>query len=220
MSSASGIFGRPSAIRAMSYSTAMGLSWRGGIEMVLVQIVALSLLATILATRVEAHEAVRVVQKDGIWWFQDSSGRQFFSVGVNCVGGCYGHAEETPLNPSRKARIVSILKDWGFNTVGSWSSPSLWDELYVADQTYTDLSETTHDVFDESFWNDLRAERLPSEVRPFLGMKNFVGYYLDNDPGWKPEQVFEFISALARTDREARPSSPISEDISRDASAT
>ena len=91
----------------MSYSTAMGLSWRGGIEMVLVQIVALSLLATILATRVEAHEAVRVVQKDGIWWFQDSSGRQFFSVGVNCIGGCYGHAEETPLNPSRISSMTT-----------------------------------------------------------------------------------------------------------------
>jgi len=77
----------------------MGSSWRGGIEMVLVFLVVLSLLVTIA----DAHEAIRVVQKDGIWWFQDSSGRQFFSLGVNCVGGCYGHVEETPINPSRKA---------------------------------------------------------------------------------------------------------------------
>jgi hypothetical protein len=57
----------------------MGLSWRGGIEMVLVHTVALSLLAAIPLAVVEAHEAIRVVQKDWSWWFQDGSGRQFFS---------------------------------------------------------------------------------------------------------------------------------------------
>jgi hypothetical protein len=172
----------------------MGSSSRDGIEMVLVLLVALSLLATIA----DAQGAIRVVQKDGIWWFQDSSGRQFFSVGVNCVGGCYGHAEETPINPSRKARIISTLKDWGFNTVGSWSSPSLWDDLYVADRIYMDFSEITHDVFDESLWSGWMAERLPDEVRPFLGMKNFIGYFLDNEPAWNPDQVFEFYLSLAK----------------------
>jgi hypothetical protein len=172
----------------------MGSSSRGGIEMVLVLLVALSLLATIA----DAQGAIRVVQKDGIWWFQDSSGRQFFSLGVNCIGGCYGHAEETPINPSRKARIISTLKDWGFNTVGSWSSPSLWDDLYVADRIYMDFSEITHDVFDESLWSGWMAERLPDEVRPFLGMKNFIGYVLDNEPAWNPDQVFEFYLSLAK----------------------
>jgi hypothetical protein len=47
--------------------------------MVLVHTVALSLLAAIPLAVVEAHEAIRVVQKDWSWWFQDGSGRQFFS---------------------------------------------------------------------------------------------------------------------------------------------
>src|SRR5262245_34989773 len=192
--SASWIFGRTSVIRAVSYSIAMGSSWRGGIEMVLVFLVVLSLLMTIA----DAHEAIRVVQKDGVWWFQDSSGHQFFSLGVNCVGGCYGHAEETPINPTRKARILSTLRDWGFNTVGSWSSPSLWDELYVADRIYTDFSEITHDVFDESFWSGGMADQLKAEVQPFLGLKNFVGYFLDNEPEWNAEKVFEFYLGLAK----------------------
>jgi hypothetical protein len=170
----------------------MGSSWRGGIEMALVFLVVLSLLVTIA----DAHEAIRVVQKDGIWWFQDGSGRQFFSLGVNCVGGCYGHAEETPINPSRKARIISSMQEWGFNSVGSWSSPSLWDDLYVADRIYTDFSEITHDVFDESLWSGLIAERLPNEVRPFRGMKNFIGYFLDNEPDWDPGQIFAFYLSL------------------------
>jgi hypothetical protein len=42
----------------------------------------------------QAHEYIRVVQENGTWWFQDGSGHKFFSLGVNCVGGCYGHADE------------------------------------------------------------------------------------------------------------------------------
>jgi hypothetical protein len=162
---------------------------------------ALSLLAIIAEGQcdpAQAHAYIRVVQEDGVWWFQDGSGRRFFSLGVNCVGGCYGHAEETPIDPSRKARIVSALRDWGFNTAGSWSSPSLWDELYMADRIYTDFSEITHDVFDESFWSGWMADRLKAEVRPFLGLKNFVGYFLDNEPEWNAERVFEFYLSLAK----------------------
>jgi hypothetical protein len=169
--------------------------------MVPLLLVALTLVATIavaLRTPTEVHGYVRVVQEDGVWWFQDGSGHRFFSLGVNCVGGCFGHAEERPINPSRKARIVSALRGWGFNTVGSWSSPSLWDELYVVDRIYTDFSEITHDVFDESFWDGWMADRLKTEVQPFLGMKNFIGYFLDNEPAWNAYQIFEFYLGLAK----------------------
>jgi hypothetical protein len=57
---------------------------------------------------------------------------------VNCVGGCFGHAEDAPLTPSRKAWMASLLKAWGFNTAGAWSSPSVWDAFYVTDRIYTD----------------------------------------------------------------------------------
>jgi agarase len=169
--------------------------------MVPLLLIALSLLATMAEaqrTPATADEYIRVVQEDGVWWFQDGSGHRFFSLGVNCVGGCYGHAEETPINPLRKARIVSMLRGWGFNTVGSWSSPSLWDNLYVADLIYTDFSYHAHDVFDASFWSGWIAERLVAEVQPFLGMKNFVGYFLDNEPEWNAYQIFEFYLSLAK----------------------
>jgi agarase len=42
------------------------------------------------------------------------------------------------------------------------------------------------------------TERLPHEVRPFLGMKNFIGYFLDNEPAWNPDQVFEFYLGLGQ----------------------
>jgi hypothetical protein len=161
-------------------------------------LVALSLLAIVVeaeSSPAKADDYIRVVQEDGVWWL-DGAGHRFFSLGVNCVGGCYGHAEETPIDPSRKGRIVSALKGWGFNTVGSRSSPSLWDELYVADRIYTDFSEITHDVFDGSYWSGGMADRLKAEVQPFIGMKNFIGYFLDNEPEWNAERVFEFYLNL------------------------
>jgi hypothetical protein len=168
---------------------------------VLLLLVALSLVATNAEAQsapAKTHEYIRVVQENGVWWFQDGSGHRFFSLGVNCVGGCYGHAEETPIKPSRKARILAMLRDWGFNTAGSWSSPSIWDELYVADRIYTDFHDHAHDVFDESFWKGWFAERLKAEVQPFLGMRNFIGYFLDNEPEWNPYLIFDFYLSLAK----------------------
>jgi hypothetical protein len=143
---------------------------------------------------------IRVVEEQGVWWFQDDRGRKFFSLGVNCVAGCYGHAEETPLAPLSKTRSLSLLRDWGFNTAGAWSSPSVWDDLYVADQIYTGFVPTQHDVFDEAFWRGEYAEHLQREVKPFLGKKNFIGYFLDNEPEWNAREIAAFYLSL-RKDR-------------------
>jgi hypothetical protein len=139
---------------------------------------------------------IRVVQEDGIWWFEDGDGRKFFSLGVNCIGGCFGHAEDTPLSPTRKHEIETSLRDWGFNTAGAWSSPTLWDGRYVADQIYPPFHETHDDVFDPSLWDDRLTEALRREVEPFLRRKYFVGYFLDNEREWEPQGVFEFYLRL------------------------
>ena len=75
-------------------------------------------------------------------------------------------------SPTRKTEILALLKDWGFNTAACWSSPSVWNDLYVADQIYTEFHPHEHDVFDESFWRGALLERLKREVKPFLGQKN------------------------------------------------
>jgi hypothetical protein len=51
-------------------------------------------------------------------------------------------------------------------------------------------------VFDESFWNGSFASLLREEVQPFLGLTKFVGYFLDNEPEWDAEQLFEFYLGL------------------------
>lgn len=153
---------------------------------------------TVGASSPPPHEYIRVVQDNGIWWFEDGGGRKFFSLGVNCIGGCYGHAEDTPLIPPRKRRIAALLQDWGFNTAGCWSSPSVWDDLYVADQIYPEFFETQDDVFDASLWSDWLARHLQREVQTFLGKKNFLGYFLDNEREWDAQGIFEFYLRLPK----------------------
>jgi agarase len=150
------------------------------------------------ASSSRAHDFIRVVHDNGVWWFQDGAGRRFFSLGVNCVGGCYGHAEDTPIPPPRKQRLIAWLKEWGFNTAGSWSSPSVWDELYVADQIYPKFFETQDDIFDDAFWTDGLADHLQREVQPFLGERNFLGYFLDNEREWNASDVFAFYAHLPK----------------------
>jgi hypothetical protein len=164
-------------------------------------IIALLLMAGLMTmgpSSTPPHEFIRVVQENGVWWFEDGSGARFFSLGVNCIGGCYGHAEESPLAPSRQRWIVERLKAWGFNTAGSWSSPSVWEHFYVADQIYLTFHETQHDVFDESLWRDQLIEEIAREVQTFTGRKNFLGYFLDNERAWKAQEVFEFYLQLPK----------------------
>jgi hypothetical protein len=162
-------------------------------------IVALLLLigpALVSASPPHSRAYVRVVQENGVWWFEDGGGRKLFSLGVNCIGGCYGHAEDAPIQPTRRSRIVAQLQDWGFNTAGCWSSPSVWDEFYVADQIYPEFFETRDDVFDESFWTEGIADHLAREVQPFLGRANVLGYFLDNEREWDASAVFDFYLRL------------------------
>ncbi|MEK7476945.1 MAG: hypothetical protein AAB152_15080 [Candidatus Coatesbacteria bacterium] len=140
---------------------------------------------------------VTAVQEHGVWWLRDGEGRPFFSLGVDCVAGCYGHAENHPVEPARKARIVGQLKAWGFNTAACWSSPSVWPDFYVADQLYARADPRETDVWDEAFWT---AGWFPGmvrdEVAAFRGRRNVIGLFVDNEPHWDPEKLFRAYAAL------------------------
>ena len=146
----------------------------------------------------QAQAYMRVIQDNGVWWFQDGTGRTFFSLGVNCVGGCYGHAEATPMLPARRQWIVALLHDWGFNTAGCWSSPSVWPDFAVAEQIYVEFRPQAQDVFDAAFWQGPFADHLREEVRPFRGQPNVLGYFLDNEPAWNAPHLFAFYLGLGQ----------------------
>ena len=154
--------------------------------------------AAAAASRPQVSPYIRVVQENGVWWFQDGHGHTFFSLGVNCLGGCFGHTETAPIAPARKAWILSVLRAWGVNTAAAWSSPSLWHDLYVADRIYAPFASHADDVFDESFWSDRMVGQLTQEVQPFLGQQWFIGYFLDNEPVWSAREIFAFYLSLAK----------------------
>ena len=142
---------------------------------------------------------MRVVQDDGVWWFQDGAGRKFFSLGVNCVGGCYGHAEATPMLPVRQQRIVSLLRRTeGFNTARSRSSFCMAGFVCGRAESISPFLPHAHDVFDAAFWQGPYADHLREEVKPFRGMKHILGYFLDNEPAWNAQRIFAFYLRLGK----------------------
>ncbi len=159
-------------------------------------VIMLTLLSSIHTQGVEAASFIRVVEDEGIWWFEDGRGQRFFSLGVNCIGGCFGHAEESPMEDSRKRWIVGRLMEQGFNTAASWSSPSLWDHFYVSDQIYTGFREEQDDVFDDSLWKGRLEPCIREEVKPFFGKTNFIGYFIDNEPKWNAANTFNLYLGL------------------------
>jgi len=149
-----------------------------------------------------ACAGVRVVQDHGIWWYEDAGGKRFFSLGVCCIAGCFGHAEKEPMAPADHARVVGQLKDWGFNTAAAWSRPSVYPDFYVADQIYTgfntsyDPRHKREDVFDEHFWSDWLPGQVRGEVAELKKLPTLIGYFVDNEPHWNERAVLEYFLGL------------------------
>jgi len=102
------------------------------------------------------------------------------------------------MEPPRRQRIVPLLQKWQFNTAGCWSSPSVWDDFYVSDQIYIGELYKDRDVFDDSLWYGEVLDQLRREVQPFVERRDFIGYFLDNEPELVPAQLFELYLALGR----------------------
>ena len=100
--------------------------------------------------------------------------------------------------PARRQWIVALLHDWGFNTAGCWSSPSVWPDFAVAEQLYVDVRPQAQDVFDAAFWQGPFADHLREEVKPFRGQPNVLGYFLDNEPAWNAPHLFAFYLGLGQ----------------------
>ncbi len=141
---------------------------------------------------------ITVKQEEGRWWFVDGKGKSFFFNGPNCVAGCYGHYEREPLAKWREERALQVLKGWGFNAAGCWSSPSVWDDFPFADQIYPGY-EIPMDYFDEPAWVPGLKKALLQETKAFIGNRNFVGYFLDNEPKWTHEKLFPYFRGLKST---------------------
>jgi len=152
------------------------------------------------------EKAITVVKENGVWWLKDTEGKKFFSLGVCCIDGCFGHAEEKPLTPELEKETIGRLRKWGFNTAAAWSSPTTWKSLYVVDQIYPVYKHEDSDIFAPGFGSTVFESHLADEIASFTPKKNLIGYCLHNEVEWPVRMMFDIY--LSRS-----PESPGSQEL-------
>ncbi len=148
----------------------------------------------------------RTEKIDGVWWFVDPDGHLFISKGVNHVSFQGDHCPAlgySPYNRNVKAKYGSQekwaeatakrLKGWGFNTIGAWSSASLFRLmpytliLNMGARSGADwLRGTFPDVFDPKF-HQILDNIAAKECAPRKSDRLLVGYFTDNELRWGPD---------------------------------
>ena len=154
--------------------------------------------------RFESSGFFQVSVRDGIWWLVTPQGNAFISKGVNHVSFRADHAPKLGYSPYQRAvqqkygsedawaeAIVDRLCDWGFNTLGSWSSPSTFNRnmpytvnLNLATRAGADwLKGTVGDFFSEDF-----EQRMEATCQQLCGPRSsdpwLLGYFTDNELRW------------------------------------
>ncbi|MCX8182927.1 MAG: beta-galactosidase [Crenarchaeota archaeon] len=144
---------------------------------------------------------------NGVWWIIDPEGNCFISKGVNHVSFDADYSPSLGYSPYNKAVLkkyggvepwakatVERLRNYGFNTIGAWSSRELY-ELEIPYTVILDiaasagsewLSGRVIDYFSENFEKVAEevAEKMctPRRNDPYL-----LGYFTDNELRWGPD---------------------------------
>jgi agarase len=145
-----------------------------------------------------------VAERDGIWWLVTPQGNAFLSKGVNNVSFRADNAPALGYSPYERAvqskygsqdawaeAVVNRLRGWGFNTLGSWSSPNTFGHdmpytinLNLATRAGADwLKGAVGDFFSTDFEKKMesvcRGQCGPRAKDPWL-----LGYFTDNELRW------------------------------------
>ncbi|MFH1996493.1 MAG: O-antigen ligase family protein [Candidatus Omnitrophota bacterium] len=150
-------------------------------------------------------------QMNGRWWIITPEGNVFWSIGMYCVriGGlpetgtkkrAYRDACIKKYGNEREwARVTKIqLKDWRFNTVGDWSSESIYKGPGLAYIIGIDLSNKAKNVIPEGYYGyfpdvfsqefkDSAQEAMRARFTSQPNLKDdpwLLGYFLADEPSW------------------------------------
>lgn len=146
-------------------------------------------------------EYFRIEKRDGAWWFITPEGHPFVSKGVtdvNYLGATLSpgpfhdiivdkYGDEETWIEAAKAR----MQDWGYNTIGPWSSWSITGHMphasVILDSAGHAPRHTPGDIVTD-FWTqgfeDHTYQVAVTRATPFIGDENFLGYFLDNEAFW------------------------------------
>jgi hypothetical protein len=146
----------------------------------------------------------QVRARDGIWWLVTPEGHAFLSKGVNNVSFSADTVRALGYAPYQRAvqdkygsqeawakAVVARLGGWGFNTLGSWCSPSTFGQnmpytvnLNLATRAGADwLRGAVGDFFSADF-----AQKMETACREMCGPRAkdpwLLGYFTDNELRW------------------------------------
>jgi len=170
--------------------------------------------------RFEAGKYFRIEEENGRWWLVTPEGQASVSFGVNHVTwhGC--RIDGTDKKPYEEAvlakygspeawakAVCARLEEWGFNTIGAWSS----------EETDAHLLRTPILHLTDSYWKEARKEgRVPDFYAPAfeefvnsraekleedVGDPALIGYFIDNELPWAPDhrktpELFDGYAAM------------------------
>ncbi len=128
----------------------------------------------------------------GRWWFIDPDGRPFYHRGCTGLnaGGTGGRRVGLPPVPKATVRQwIDYLKAWGFNALGSWTTPEFFDTglpyAEVIEGYYVEpwLVTKFPDVFDPAWAANIdgKCHRLCAPLRE---SRELIGYFLENERGF------------------------------------
>ena len=130
------------------------------------------------------------------WFFVDPEGHPFYSIGVDCV---------SPNEPYYKDNIIpqygglatwteeieNRLKNWGFNTIGSWSIVDYFRGkfpytvvLSIAGANWQ--TGAMPDFYSQEF-TDRVKNIVKTTVRKYKDDPYLLGFFLDNELHWGPD---------------------------------
>ncbi|MDR1541975.1 MAG: hypothetical protein LBU32_29135 [Clostridiales bacterium] len=150
-------------------------------------------------------EYYRVEKSDGKWSLYDNNGRDFFSLGVDCVTVVDVDLElnnevytlDSQWFPRWMDVKLSEMGKMGFNTLGAWHHRHFWGNGYPkavelrlsqhAKKVNTVWGMGFPDVFDESF--DVSIHKSLIDIfhgggASLLQDEGVIGYYTDNEIHW------------------------------------
>ncbi|MCL4692948.1 MAG: hypothetical protein KJ060_10625 [Candidatus Hydrogenedentes bacterium] len=145
----------------------------------------------------------RVAKVDGTWWFITPDGSPFVSKGVTDVNWLGATLSPGPFHDILARKYLSEdtwaaaqdqrVSDWGFNTIGPWSSRSMADRL---PHSIVILDSAQHaprppGAIVTDFWSPTFREHAENVAQqraaPHTNDKNLIGYFLDNELTWGPD---------------------------------
>nr|WP_148206144.1 beta-agarase [Thermococcus sibiricus] len=156
--------------------------------------------------RVESSGYFRVEVINGKYWLVDPEGYVFVSKGVNAINYLGDHSPALGYSPyylnvlrkygSIEGWINTTTRrfvEWGFNTVGAWSSPELYVMLpYTllldigASYGFNWESGAMPDIFEKDF-EEYVKKAVSFKVAPLKDDPLIIGYFTDNELRWGPD---------------------------------